>query len=311
MEAMQERDSPPLAERRRVAYDRFGPWTYRVSDASEMPPEFDPWYAELEGSALIVKLPVQDERRNLKPTDALYERVLAVGASGIVSLSLASGGVERLDIPFGDIAAIRLVHDLLHGEFRIDLANGDSAEVVFNTVSADIFESFIDETRARLLQAPASRRFSPKERGPEPLESDTLAQMLIGALRRRETGLALLAYQPPCVLKSRDEGGRRGLIGIVARLLPWRIDGCILAGTESELVAVVRGSGSPHISPRRGYRYEIAYLPSGSLKEAEVEPRSLANGALVYGLHLVAPGHDYELLFERDQSDALADLGPA
>jgi hypothetical protein len=304
-------DSAPaeLAERRRLAYDRFGPWTYPVSTASEMPPTFDPWYAELAGSPLVIKLPVHDERRNLKPSDVLYERILAVGSQGIISLRVSAGKVERQDVPYGDISYLGLSQDLLRGALSIGLSSGAPVQVVFNTVSVELFEDFVGLIRAALPKG--QHRFAPRECEPGPTRDDNLATVILDSLRMRDPGLALLAYQAPQVLESREAGGRRGIVGFAARLLPWRIDGCLLAATVSELVAVTRGSPRPHIASTKGYHYEIAYLPSTAFLRAAVEERDLANGAILHALRISLAGQDRELLFEQDPSPIVTCIEPS
>jgi hypothetical protein len=298
-----------ITERQRVEYDRFGPWAYLVSEPQEMPPRFDLWYEELRSSTLVIKLPVAVERKAAKPGSDLYEGILAVGSSGIVSLSFSRGEVLRRDVAFGEIAAISLAQELLYGEMRIDLADGGALSVVFNTVSADLLGDFIDEVRRECAAAGAKRLFPGVRHSAEPPEEDTLFQIRIRALRRRDPGFAVLAYQAPCVLVPAKDGGRRSLLGLAAGLLRWRLDGCLLAVVPSELAVLVRGSWTPRTGKARGYRYESVYIPASAFRGAVAEARSHANGASLHVLRLSTAGRGYELLFEAEPSEALAALG--
>jgi hypothetical protein len=304
------KNEPPavVTERLRVEYDRFGPWTYPVRSPDEMPPRFDPWYGELKDSILILKLPRNVERRDAKPGDDLYGRLLAVADKGIVYLRLSQGEISRQDIAYGDIAAVRLIQELLFGQLCIDLADGSIVSATFNTVSADVFDSFIDAVRANCAVGDGSIRFKPPvEHGPEPSEEDMLFQNLLNALRQRVAGLSVLGYQPPCLLAS-TENARRGLVGFVARLLRWRLDGCLLTASSLELIMFVRGAGVPRIGKSKGFRYEAIYLPARSFKNAAVEARFLANGAPIHALRISSVGHSYELLFEKDPSYVLSSI---
>jgi hypothetical protein len=298
-----------VTERQRVEYDRFGPWAYPVSEPQEMPPRFDPWYEELRASALLIKLPIAAERKAAKPGSDLYEGILAVGSSGIVHLSLSRGEVLRRDIAFGEIGAISLVQELLYGELRIDLADGGVLSVVFNTVSADILGDFIDEVRRECAAAGTERRLPADRHSAEPPEEDILFQIRLRALRRRDPGFAVLAYQAPCVLVPPKDCGRRSLLGLAASLLRWRLDGCLLAVVPTELAVLVRGSWMPRTGKARGYRYESVYIPASAFRGAVAEARSHANGASLHVLRLSAAGRDYELLFESEPSEALSALG--
>ncbi len=311
-----------VAERQKVEYDRFGPWTYPVTSPDEMPPRFDAWYDEFKSSALMLKLPKAVERRVAKPGSDLYEGLLTVGSSGISYLSLNRGEVLRRDVHFGDIVAVRMAQELLSGTLRIDLADGGALAVSFNTVSADLLGDFVDQVRAACGNPAAwsaaaaggastngRPRFGKPSSRLEPAEDDTLFQILLRALRRRDPGYSVLAYQTPCVLQARRESGRRGLFGVAARLLRWRLDGCLLAAVPSELVLLTRGTGRPRSGRSKGYRYEITYLPAASFRGAVAAARSLSNGAMINTLRISAPGHDYELTLEAAPSAALAALG--
>ena len=99
------------------------------------------------------------------------------------------------------------------------------------------------------------------------------------------------------------------MAGIAARFLHWRLDGCLLAATPSELILIIRGSGIARIARSKGYRYEAIYIPETSFQGAFIAARSLASGASVHSLRLSAMGHRYELAFSREPSEALSALG--
>jgi hypothetical protein len=302
-------------ERQREEYDRFGPWTFPVRAPEEMPPRFDAYYEELRDSTLMLKLPLGVERRNANPGEDLYEAILAVGRKGLTYLRLSRGEVFRRDSSFGEIAAVRLAQELLRGELRIDLAGGGEIRVVFNTVSADAFDDFVRHLRGFCAAGSADEaapawagRLSAVPPKGEPTEEDMLFKNLLCALRDREKDLSLLAYQPSRILGPAKEGGRRGLVGLAARLLRWRLDGCLLAATAKELIILVRGSGLPRIGSFKGYRYEFIYLSAAAFRGAALEGRSVANGALLSALRISTAGCDFELFFEKDSAPVLASV---
>jgi hypothetical protein len=298
-----------ISDRQRREYDRFGPWTYPVRTPDEMPPRFDGWYEELKGSALILKLPFSVERRAATPGGDLYERVLAVGSGGIVSLGLSGHEVIRRDIAFAEISGLRLAQELLLCRFAIDLVDGSSFTAVFNAVSVDEFDSFIDAVRAELAALKGNRRFVPTELAAGPSDKEMLFQIRLISLRKRQPGFALAAYQAPCVLETGETAGRHGLIGLANRILRWRLDGCFLAANQSELAVFLRGAGVPRFLKSPGFRNELIFIPAASFRAAAVESRIIANGARVFILRISQSGRDYELLFDRDPSAALAVLG--
>ena len=298
----------PVTERQRIEYDRFGPWSYPVTRAEEMPPLFDPWFGELRDASLTLKLPVENERRNLKPGAELYDRLLSVGARGIVYLRSTNGGVASREHGFCEIAALSHSQELLYGQLGLDLVDGSSLVVPFNTVSADQFEDFAALVRGGCAALPSAARFAGTQVEELPSRQDLLFQNILRSLREGEPALRVLACQEACLLAPHREAGRGGLVRLATYLLRWKLDGCFLASTPAELVAVVRGSGKPRLGLSRGYRYARIYLPASSFRGAAVEERSVANGAPYFALRLSAAGHDYEFLFDSDPSRVLAAL---
>jgi len=225
-----------------------------------------------------------------------------------VYLCSTSEGVARRELVFGEIAALGLSQELLYGQLGLDLVDGSSLVVPFNTVSAELFEDFAALVRRGCAAEPSATSFAGTQPEELPSRQDLLFQNILRGLKESQSELRVLACQEACVLQPPKDRGGGGLVRLATILLRWKLDGCFLASTSSELVAVVRGPGKARLGLSRGYRYARIYFPASSFRGAAVEERSVANGAAYFALRLATAGHDYELLFERDPSRVLAAL---
>jgi hypothetical protein len=277
-------------------YEGFGPWAMVVEGPEDMPLRFDPWYADLAQSELILKLPRQVERRDLRPGDLLYTSVLALGSGKISYLCLSrQGEVERRDLGLDQLSALRLEKELLRGSLGLDLSDGSLLAIGFNTVSMDLFEDFVQRLLSQ-LEHEAKAPFVPPRETVEPGEENNLFRFMLADLRRRHSGLALLAYQGPTKLEAPKGGRPRGFL---SQFTPWRLDASLLAQYPGGLVAI-RESAAPRKRKAKGYRVELIYLVAGHFREAGSSAKSLPNGACYQSLGLAVDGHSYDLPFAAD-----------
>jgi hypothetical protein len=291
--------SSPSPDRLKVEYDRYGPWTYPVQTPEEMPPCFDPWFDELKGSPLIIKIPFARERKASRPGENLYERLLAVTDKGFVSLQISFGKVSRQDIAFTEIAAIRVSQELLLGHLSFDLFDGKTLSLVFNTVSMEVLDRFVDEVRRGIGSLKIRARFRCVEPGAALRDEDLYGRTRWDNLKIRDPGLELADGQSPGVLPPQKGSGATGLAGWIARFRIWRIGGCFLAWKEQELVLAVQGEGGPRREKSSGYRKEMIYLPATTFIRIRTDQQVLDNGAAVYTLTVTQSGkHRYQLEFD-------------
>ena len=279
-----ERLPAHVTARQKEEYDRFGPWAYLVTKPEDMPPHFDPWYEELRDATIMLKLPRDVERRDTSAGKDLYIGLLAARNDRVTYLSLDGEEVKRRDLLYTEVVAVALSQELLLGGLRIDLASGDSLTVEFNTVSAELFGDFASSV-ARMCSGPSASTALrvPDDASREPSVDDTLFYVLLRDLRARDPRFRVLAFQAACSVKAGRDARASILSRFASSLIPWKLDGCLLAATPDELAFFYAGPGEPRLKRSRGHSYVSTFIPASALKGAMVELRTLIGGAVFRG----------------------------
>lgn len=134
---------------RDIEYDSFGPWIYEIDETHTMPPVFRDHYNIAECPKMLFKIPVNEERRNLRPGMNMYRLVVGLYKSYIYILALSNGQVSETKIAYDDIEAVANSIDLLEGIFTLYIGTG-MYEIDYNASSAEIMNRVVAIVREEL-----------------------------------------------------------------------------------------------------------------------------------------------------------------
>jgi hypothetical protein len=243
------------SEDARREYDAFGPWVYEVLEARDLPPRFRAVFGPWGGSDLVLKIPVDVERRNARPGQDLYRQVLEIKGDTLRSLSLADERVEERSVSIAALQALTLYQVLLLGTFSAVTPDSEFG-FLFNTVSSPLVRRFVDLLRERV--APA---------GQPPLGSSLpvknfFFQNLVREHQRHNPATRVVYCDEPGQ-KMKDERGRsrRGL-------------GVLVLQTGSELL--VLDAGTPwRRAGRAVYGSRCVFVPKKSWTSLALKPAEL------------------------------------
>ncbi len=151
-QAWSRTDADPEALRE---YDAFGPWLLQIRSAADMPPRFRSAYAGLEDSDYLIKIPRSMDRRDAYPGADLYGAVFALDVDGFTLLEAVDGaeGFVSRQISWDDVAAVRIVSNLLRSDFALLLKEGDELTVTYNSVSAELMTRVAAFVRQHCMEA--------------------------------------------------------------------------------------------------------------------------------------------------------------
>lgn len=130
----------------RREYDAFGPWVDLVRNEEEMPARFRSAYDEHREARFLLKVPINADRRDVRPGMALYRQVVAVHDDHLSVLSVIEGKLTTRTITWGEVVAIRSMTNLLSANWSLLLAGGETLTIEYNSVSSrrlDAVTSFV------------------------------------------------------------------------------------------------------------------------------------------------------------------------
>jgi hypothetical protein len=229
---------------------------YEVAQEQDLPLRFREAFGPWGGSELVLKVPIDVERRNARPGQDLYRQVLEIRGDTLRSLSLVEDQVVERSVLAGSILALTVFQALLLGTFSATTDDGEFA-FTYNTVSSPLVDRFVDLIRAR-LSPPGS---PPRNSAPLAVKN-FFFQHLVREHERRSPGVRVVHCDEPG-LRVRDDRGRsrKGL-------------GLLVLETGSELL--ILDAGTPWKRPGRpAYGSRCLCLPRKSWKALTVEASSL------------------------------------
>ncbi len=208
-----------MTVQRSPEYDAFGPWTYRVRTADEVPRLYRRHGIDPAAERLVLKVPRVIDRRDANPEMHLYDHLLVARAETLTVLSRRGDTYQTLDLPYGRIAAIHHSVSMLDGRLLVhDVGGlergGIAVAVQYNAVSRGVVEELVELLRAQALVA----RGPAEQPGRAPVPATRLADLgdvdagLVTAqmeIVERRPGLVLLGAHPRVVVPRRDVPLRR------------------------------------------------------------------------------------------------------
>ena len=132
-------------------YERFGPWVVPIAGMQDIPQQFLR-YQELIGEAVFAfKIPINVERRNVKPGMPLYHTVVVFREDVLLLLQRTGKDVHATEIPYQEIQYLQYVGNVLVGEMLLGTA--EQIHVLnFNPVETAPVEKGIGIIRKSYLQ---------------------------------------------------------------------------------------------------------------------------------------------------------------
>ncbi|MBP7902529.1 MAG: hypothetical protein KA015_06915 [Spirochaetes bacterium] len=130
-------------------YTAFGPWIYEIDEEREMPPIFREHFTQDNNHTILFKIPVNMERRGLRPGMHMYDYVIGAYSDYIYIMQRNGDDVISKKIHYSEITAIENSIDILRGTFVIYL-NSELYCITYNAVSKDILDKFAEIVRTNM-----------------------------------------------------------------------------------------------------------------------------------------------------------------
>lgn len=221
-----------------------------------MPPAFRPFYPDLAQADLLVKIPIDVDRRDTRPGRPLYRTVMGLNHQTLTLLTLGEGGVEKHDFPLEEIQAIRSFHVLLRGQISLFLKEGSIITLGYNTVSRPLVEKLVDQILAA-LPAGSSSNSAPSPSTPE--IADYHYRSLLKDHKKRRSAVQTVYYEAPGTRGFTPQGKRRRSLGL------------LILDSGRELLLLDRGA-APAQSLEALYGGDCTFVPRERIRGLEILP---------------------------------------
>ena len=199
---------------RSAEYDAFGPWTYRVRTADEVPRLYRRHGVDPEAARLVLKVPRVIDRRDANPEMHLYDHLLVAGDESLTVLSRRGDTYQTVVVPYSRIGAIHHSYSMLDGLLVVHDVDGleragVAVAIRYNAISRRVMEDLAELLREQALAArpPAERpgrAALPTTRVLDLGDADAALVTARIEIADRRPDLVLLGAQPRTVVARRD-----------------------------------------------------------------------------------------------------------
>lgn len=244
-------------------YERFGPWVAPIGGVQDIPQQFLRYQEQISEAVFAFKIPINVERRNVKPGMPLYHTVVVFREDVLLLLERTGKDVHATEIPYQDIQYIQHVGNVLVGELLLGTA--EQIHVLsFNPVEIGPVEKAIGIIRKNYLQEGASLNLDAIE---ESEKNNSLFYENLIAQEFRGEDLRIVEYQPPVGLK-KNPG--KALDPNVPAQEPVLQDSLFLTN-GTELITINRKEETK-LPERTDYGYRYTFVPAQNILGVTLEP---------------------------------------
>ncbi|SEF45936.1 hypothetical protein [Vibrio hangzhouensis] len=118
-------------------YDQFGPWLVEIQSEQDIPPQFSEQKHFFDGAVYSFKIPVHQERRNMKPGMLLYPEVVIIQKEFIMHLKIDGERIQAEKMWYTDVLFLTHGGDLLDNYIGLQSIQGEMV-IKYNLVSQDV-----------------------------------------------------------------------------------------------------------------------------------------------------------------------------
>jgi hypothetical protein len=244
-------------------YDRFGPWDIEIKGEDDVPQQFSDFTETIMNGILSFKVPVNVERRNLKPGMPLYQTVTSLAEDDVIILRRAETEIDRQEIKYRDILYLQYTTDMLFGE--LIFATAKQRHVLdFNPAEDGPAEKALERIRKKYCdQVPRINLGDIQE---HVVVQSFLYETLLAQEMEKED-LKLVAYQPSIKLKRK----------LTTKMRYWQIvsgeaglQDSLYLSNGIELIVMSRVK-DVKAEEKADYGYRYTYIPLNNIRSLLLE----------------------------------------
>lgn len=267
-------------------YNAFGPWIYEISDKYPVPLIFRDYVKDLTSHLMLIKIPVEAERRNLKPGMNMYDYVIGLYENHIHVYKNVSNAVAETVISYKDVLAVEHSINLLRSELKI-YTGSELFSIVYNTSSEPVIHKLI-----KIIREKTTENTGPNESDNYETSSGNFCfffKSILRLMEHRESGFKVIGSQEETDIKFLK---RTLLKNIIEKLLKPYLPGSLHVINPKELIIVSRGEDNFY---RRyaNHGYSYIYLPISNILEIRKMKSEIFNEVNDYKIRL--RGHEFTI----------------
>lgn len=248
----------------------FGPWILKISENYPIPKLFEPYFNANKQSLLVVKIPRDLERQQIRGLEHLYDYVIALYEEYIYILKRVGNEVEQMQVLYHDIECVENFVDLLDGKFTLYL-HDKKIEIRYNSVSEDIIQEILHLIRGKYAQEMCNHSkldsISLDFKNIKFKRMDDVYRTLLNQLKREGSCGSIIAMQPSFKIRTENSHRIKKLYQI---LIYKKLLSSLYLVNSKELIIISRGKYIKNFR-EAVYSYAHVFIPLGNILDKVIE----------------------------------------
>lgn len=246
-------------------YDAFGPWIFEITEEHPLPGIFKGYFDLSYNWTMLIKIPVNEERRLLKPGMNMYDYVIGALDDKIIIAHRIKDSVEMNEIRCSEILAIKNEINLLYGMLNI-YTDESVFEIQYNAISEEIVQNLVRIIRKNLSVNEGELQIDGLDR--KDVNLSFFYNNILKRFKKNEDNLKIVTYQKEKVLQYRKNNILTKFLRLFFKYV--LLESLYLSNTF-EIIVIERGLGIDKMG-RTNYGTVYYYLPCFSILDVTVKP---------------------------------------
>ena len=245
-------------------YDQFGPWLVEIRSEQDIPPQFSEQQHFFDDAVYSFKIPVHQERRNMKPGMLLYPEVVIIQNDFILHLKIDGERIQAEKMWYTDVLFLTHGGDLLDNYIGLQSIQGEMV-IKYNLVSQDVASHVIKLLREMV---------SPRKHYPVSNELndhsllDKVTYSFYCGTEKPIDPLHILAYQSELSLTERK---RSSLMDLYHNFVQYKLLRSMIMTDGVDLIIANQGKHIIDIKDAN-YKFGHTFIRLGLIESIALEP---------------------------------------
>ncbi|MBN2525702.1 MAG: hypothetical protein JXR76_04850 [Deltaproteobacteria bacterium] len=274
-------------------YDAFGPWVYEIDDKHPVPKEFQAHINLSSKAKLMLKIPVNQERRKMRPDMVLYDQIVCAYDNHLDFYRYVNDEVVVIQVAYVVIEAIEMNTSLLQGTVRFHTEVGNF-EFCYNTVSDDLIFKLINIIRDKI---PTPIKKLPLAVRTTEDDLTFFTKGIWNRIKKQDNKINIIAYQPETKLRYAH---RNIFVKAIGRIFATRLPDALFLYNFRDLVVISR-AGKICYSQDNCYDYSFSFFPIERI--CSIERKSLGKYANITQLSIQTGHNSISFYIDKNNPD--------
>lgn len=244
-------------------YETFGPWIFEIRNIEDIPEYFQKMIVLDDNIKVAVKIPVEVDRRDVKPGMILYDRVILLHSEYIQFIKKVDNNLENYKVKYKEILAVKNSKNLLRGKITLFISEDKNEIIDYNIVSSDLIDTIIRIIRENITDKKALRIFPALDE--EKSSISFFYKNLKNRLEIKEK-ITLLGYQPESILQRYKNN--------IYTYFKDKFHGTtlhsILFLTNNKEIIIINTEDEVDGNKVKGHKYIYTFIPVTNIKEIKI-----------------------------------------